>query len=90
VRDVDHIIKALKAQIPDLIVVQMHQTHPADDDGLWWFRIPNEARDIQIESSSGSCPFIVETSDDKSSCARSGGTIEEVISMVEKYVASLR
>jgi hypothetical protein len=90
-RDVDQIIDTLRARIPDLSVVQMVKFHPPDDDGLWWFRIPNERRDIQIESSTGNCPFIVECTDDKSSNdARTGSTPEEVVNMVEQYLASLR
>jgi len=90
-RDADYIIEVLKARIPDLIVVQMHKTFPADDDGLWWFRLPGKAKDIQIESSAGVCPFLIECSDDKSSSeARTGYTPEEVVTIVEQYLASLR
>ena len=90
-RDIDYIIEALKARVPELIVVQMNRVHPADDDNLWWFRLPREQRDIQVESPTGNCPFLVECSDDKSSSdARTGQTAEEVIAMVEQYLASLR
>jgi len=33
----------------------------ADDDGLWWFKIAGSKNDIQVESSSGNCPFLIET-----------------------------
>jgi len=90
-RDIDYIIKTLEARVPDVIVVQMNKVHPADDDNLWWFRVPNERRDIQIESPTGNCPFIVECSDDKSSSdARTGHTTGEVVLMVENYLAGLR
>jgi hypothetical protein len=34
-------------------------THPADDDGIWFFR--NGDVEVQIESSTGNCPFLIES-----------------------------
>ncbi len=41
--DIDRVISGVKTKIPEVYVVQMHKSHPADDDGLWWFRIPGIA-----------------------------------------------
>ena len=51
----------------DVEVVQMHKTHPADDDGLWWFRLPNISKNIRLNPTFGICPFMVENDDMKSS-----------------------
>jgi len=58
--DIETIIAGVQRLIPEAEVVQMHKTHEADDDGLWWFRLPGVAEDIQIESSNYDCPFTVE------------------------------
>src|SRR5260221_9932167 len=50
--DIDRVISGVKTKIPEVYVVQMHKSHPADDDGLWWFRIPGIAKNIQVESAS--------------------------------------
>jgi len=90
-RDIDKIIEILTQQFPTLRVVQMEKYHPADDDGLWWFRLSGKTKDIQIESSAGTCPFIIESSDDKSSAdATTGNTIEEVVQKVAAYLAFLQ
>ena len=56
-RDIDHIIERLKAELPGVEVTQLKVKHPADDDGLWFIKIPGRSGNVQIESSDGSCPF---------------------------------
>jgi len=58
--DIEAIISGVRSALPNVEVVQLNQTHPADDDGLWWFRLSGVERDIQLESSSYDCPFLVE------------------------------
>jgi hypothetical protein len=61
-RDIDHIIEQLKAEVLGVQVTQVHVTHPdADDDGLWFVGILGRAEKVQIESSHGSCPFLIES-----------------------------
>jgi hypothetical protein len=68
----------------------MEKYHPADDDGPWWFRLPGKTKDIQIESSTGSCPFLIESRDDKSSTdATTGDTVEEVVQKIAACFALL-
>jgi hypothetical protein len=89
-RDIDDIISLLRERFPALKVVQMHKTHPADDDGLWWFRLPGVTKDIQVESSTGNCPLIIESSDDRSAVdARTGRSVDEVVEIVSRYLQSL-
>jgi hypothetical protein len=86
-RDVDDIIQTVKQRLPSVQVVQMHKTHSGDDDGLWWFRLPGVQKDIQIESSFGQCPFVVEHSDMKSTSeAETARTVEEAAAKIVDYL----
>ncbi|MEM8947508.1 MAG: hypothetical protein AAGD11_20205 [Planctomycetota bacterium] len=59
-RDIDQIIVEVKKSLPNIQVSQLSVTHPSDDDGLWFFRLLSESNEVQIESSSGNCPFLIE------------------------------
>ncbi|MEP7076423.1 MAG: hypothetical protein ABI878_11490 [Acidobacteriota bacterium] len=88
-RDIDEIIVRVKQEIPEVRVDQLKVTHPgADDDGLWYFSLPNVDDDIQIESSYGMGPFIVETNEQSSYDARTANTIDETVSMIVDYLNS--
>jgi hypothetical protein len=60
--DLQRIIDGVTAELPNVDWEQLRVTHPADDDGLWfsWWR-GGPRDEVQIESSSGSCPFLIET-----------------------------
>jgi len=61
-RDVEQIIEQVRELCPTVEVRQLKVLHPgADDDGLWYFSQPKSAFEVQIESSDGMCPFLVET-----------------------------
>jgi len=91
IRDIDQIIAAARERLPDLVVEQHQQSWPGDDDGLWFFSLPGIAKDIQLESSYGMCPFIVEHSDMKSSTdAETARSIEEAVEKVVAYLTSLK
>ena len=88
--DIEAVIDGVRAVIPSVIVVQMHPTHPADDDGLWWFRLPGVSRDIQLESSTYDCPFLVERSDMASiSEAITAHSVSDAVSSVVSYLRSI-
>jgi len=62
-RDIDAIINQLRLAYPDISAEQLVVLHPgADDDGLWFFRHPASEVELQLESSTGICPFVVESS----------------------------
>ena len=63
-RDIDVIILSLTQSYPELSVEQLAVTHPADDDGIWYFKHPSCPHEVHLESSYGICPFIFETSAD--------------------------
>lgn len=90
-RDIDEICARVHAELPDVEIWQLNQRHPGDDNGLWWFRLPNLKNDTQIESSSGQCPFIVEHDDMKStSDAETASAIDEAVAKVVVYLTRSR
>ena len=61
-RDIDLVISAVKAVLPDIVVNQLQVKHPgADDDGLWFFSHPLGQFEAQLESPDGQLPFLVES-----------------------------
>jgi hypothetical protein len=89
-RDIDQIIAAVKQQILEVSVWQLQKKHPADDDGVWWFALPGISNDIQIESSSGICPFLIETDERSSHQARTAQTVAETVQMIVAHLSPLR
>jgi hypothetical protein len=59
-RDIDTVIERVRALAPEVEVRQLQCAHPADDDGIWFFRIAGKKGEIQLESSTGGLPFLVE------------------------------
>ena len=89
-RDIDRIIERVEEQTPEAVVVQIQKIHPADDDGLWWFGLPGIKKDIQIESSYGNCPFIVETDELCCDQARNAESVDDAVKMIVEYLRSLK
>jgi len=59
--DIDRIIVLVREIRSDIQVRQLTVSHPgADDDGLWFFRHSSSLCEVQIESSDGMCPFLIE------------------------------
>ncbi len=88
--DIENVISGVRAEFPIVEVVQMPKTRPADDDGLWWFRLSNVSRDIQLESPTYNCPFWVEHSDMASSSeAFTAQSVSETVSAVVCYLRSI-
>lgn len=89
-RDVDHVLAAVLRSIPNVEITQYTQYRPFDDEGLWFFRVPGAKKDIQIESSSGECPFFIEHSDMKSSTeAINANSIDDTVKVVVAYLENL-
>jgi hypothetical protein len=83
--DIDQIIERLKAQIPGVHITQLRVAHPGpDDDGVWFIQTTDRPR-VQIESSSGDCPFLIES--DFTSEKFLEGSVEEVVSTVKRLCA---
>ena len=83
-RDIDRIIEQLSKVRPDISVSQLQVTHPADDDGIWFFRIGTSKHEVQLESSFGVFPFLVETDvDDSRNMANS---VDEAIAFIVGFL----
>jgi len=81
VRDIDSVLRLLQQAHPAISAQQLGVSHPgADDDGLWFFRHPASAVEIQLESSTGNLPFLVEgsTSPDR----RLADTVQAAVALV--------
>jgi hypothetical protein len=86
-RDIDRVIALVRGRLPSVSVVQWHKTHPGDDDGIWWFRLPGVERDIQLESSFGTCPFLVEHDDMRSTAEQwRAASVEQAAEAVVGYL----
>jgi hypothetical protein len=82
-RDIDLIIERLKAEIPSVHIAQLRVAHPGnDDDGLWFINIPGRQETVQVESSNGSCPFLIES--DFNAERLHAQTVEEAVSAIAR------
>jgi hypothetical protein len=85
-RDIDLIVEQLTTNIPGIHIEQLKVTHPgADDDGLWFINIHGQEGEVQIESSEGTCPFLIES--DFNNERFYGHTVEEVITTIKRLYA---
>jgi len=85
-RDIDIIIEKVRERLPTVAVRQFEVVHPSDDDGIWWFSLPGVERDIQIESSYASCPFLIETEEQSSSEALRGLSVDQTVQLIIAYL----
>jgi hypothetical protein len=77
-RDIDQIIRSIMNICPTVEARQLKVSHPgADDDGLWFFQQRDSEFEVQIESSTGMCPFLIET--DESDARFTAKSIEETL-----------
>jgi hypothetical protein len=82
-RDIELILEELAAAIPGVHTEQLKVMHPgADDDGLWFINIQNHAGEVQIESSDGMCPFLIES--DFNNERFQARTVEEVVAIIKR------
>jgi hypothetical protein len=80
-RDIESIIESLTGTHPEMTHEQLRARHPgADDDGLWFFRHPRCPYEVQLESATGQCPFLIETS--ARHPARIAGTVDEAVDLI--------
>jgi hypothetical protein len=85
VRDIDQIIRLIVSFCPTVNVRQLNVSHPgADDDGLWFFNRPGSEFQVQIESPTGACPFLIET--DESDARLTTKSIDETVEILTKLL----
>lgn len=64
-RDIDQIKSKLVEWYPALKVSQLKVVPPgADDDGVWFFTHPASRSEVQLEATTGNCPFLLESDSD--------------------------
>ena len=65
--DIELIADAFRKLGDEFSVSQLKVKHSGvDDDGLWFFRKEGSKLELQLESSSGQCPFLVESNQNES------------------------
>lgn len=63
-RDIEIIIEQMHTAYPSVQVEQLKVKFPgADDDGIWFFTHPACPFEVQLESSTGMFPFLVENNE---------------------------
>jgi hypothetical protein len=84
--DIDKIIVELSGIYGDLSVKRLIVKHPGvDDDGLWFFSRSGNSINIQLESTFGNCPFLLET--DKSNERINIVTVSRAIEILSKLLS---
>jgi len=85
-RDVDQISDLVIKQLPGIKVEQLECKHEADDDGIWFFKKEGSDKEVQIESSSGNCPFLIESdfTDERITKDSIEGTVETVLYLLNE------
>ncbi len=83
--DVDQIIASVQSELRDVRCSQLTVAHPADDDGIWFFSLPSGRNEVQIESSSANCPFLIEhnSTDERFTDATVPEVVAKVVDLVQ-------
>jgi hypothetical protein len=79
-RDIDQVIAALRRRHSDLRAEQRSGDHVAVEEGIWFIGLPSNSIEVQLESPTGNCPFLIESSLDPERLH--AATIGEAINMV--------
>ena len=61
-KTIERLIQSLKAALPGVEIRQLRASQPGDDTGLWFVRHPDCGVEVNIESSDGEFPFLIENS----------------------------
>lgn len=79
--DLEEVIRLVTKQLPQVRWEQLHVTHEGDDDGVWFFWVSGSSGEVQIEASSGACPFLIETDkhDDRITALTPRATADTVV-----------
>ncbi|MDF2771341.1 MAG: hypothetical protein K0S86_835 [Geminicoccaceae bacterium] len=79
-RDIDTVIAELQRAHPSIACEQLRVTHPTDDDGLWFFTHPDRPGEVQLESTTGQVPFLVEGTE--SPARDTAHSVEQAVALV--------
>ena len=89
-KGIDLIIEKVKERLPDADFYQLTVINPNDDDGIWWFYLPELEPEVHVESSYGMCPFIIETDEQWGRDAVETDTVDETVKFIVEYLESKR
>jgi hypothetical protein len=79
--DIDAVIAELRRAYPGIACEQLRVAHPgADDDGVWFCTHPDRPGEVQLESSTGQLPFLVEGTD--SAARDEARTVHQAVALV--------
>ena len=79
-RDIDRLIAQVRRDYPGVRIEQLRVAHPgADDNGLWFFKHPDSPNEVQVESSTGTAPFVVESDQEQPADAATIGQALDLI-----------
>lgn len=76
--DAAAIFRGVLKDLPSVCCQQLPGDPQRVDTGLWYFWLPGHAHEVQIESSSWQCPFLVEFDDERHDVS----TVEEAIQTI--------
>lgn len=83
--EVKRIITLVRETYPDIRWTRLWVRNPkVDDDGIWFFWLADKPGEVQIESSYGVCPFLIET--DKHDERFAGDSVEDVVERVVEWL----
>lgn len=84
-RDIESLIRSFKTIYPTVTVRQLEVLHPgADDDGIWFFWEPAGEVEVQVESTTGMCPFLIET--DETDERITANTVDQAIETLARLL----
>ena len=85
-RDIDLVIAALRRRHSDVLVEQRPGAYAAVDEAIWFVNLPSASVEVKLESPTGNCPFMIESSSDPE--RMHAATIGETINMVSTMLGS--
>jgi hypothetical protein len=86
-RDIDRIMQQFRRFDSQVKFQQLSVKLPADDDRLWYVSREREPVSIQIESSTGNCPFLIEFDTSPTSSGRMVvATVEEAVELLKSLI----
>jgi hypothetical protein len=76
-----HVINLIEERMPGVRWTQLRVSQPGvDDDGIWFFWMPGQRGEVQLETSTGMLPFLAET--DKYNERMTCNSVEDAASIV--------
>jgi hypothetical protein len=84
-RDIDAIVAGITEEVPGVQWERLKVRHVgADDDALWFFCLPGGDRTVQIESATGNCPFLIESTStaERFEGSTAGATVRKVAELL--------